>query len=71
MDDRTQRAMLDELRSAFAGGRAAAGEELLAEALGAGLAWDVVTRAVAEGVAQRYSTRLLPKEPTGGTLALA
>ncbi len=71
MDDVTQRTMLDDLLLAFASGRTAAGEELLTQALTAGLPWDVVTRVVAEGVSRRYGTRLLPEEPTGGTLALA
>ena len=71
MDDVAHRTMLHELRLAFASGRAAAGEELLAQALNSGLPWDLVTRAVAEGVAHCYGTRLLSEEETGGNLALA
>jgi hypothetical protein len=63
--------MIGELRRAFASGRSVAGEALLAEALAAGLPWDVVTRAVAEGVAHHYGTRVLSDEELGGSLVLA
>ena len=71
MDEKAQPPTIDELRRAFASGRSAAGEELLAQALDAGLPWDVVTRAVAEGVAHHYGTRRLSDEELGGTVALA
>jgi hypothetical protein len=46
--------MIDEIRSAFASGNSATGEELLLAALEAGMPWDVATRAVAEGVASHF-----------------
>jgi hypothetical protein len=49
-------ACLDAIERAFASGRSAAGEELLAAALDAGLPWEAVTRAVADGVTARYAT---------------
>ena len=51
----SQRAMVDAIRHAFAAGEAAAGEDLLAEALDAEVPWDLATRAAAEGVAHRCS----------------
>ena len=51
--------LLDQIRRAFATGRQATGEDLLTSALDAGVPWDLATRAVAEGVAHHYNTRLL------------
>jgi hypothetical protein len=61
--------MVDEIRSAFASGKSATGEELLLAALEAGMPWDVATRAVAEGVASHFA-RPLPPDPLtrGGPL---
>ena len=66
MDDNAQPAMIRELRRAFARGHSAAAEELLARALAAGHPWDVVTRAVAEGVAHHYGTSPMSDEDLGG-----
>ena len=63
--------MLEEIRGAFASGKSAEGEALLAQALEAGLPWDVVTRAVAEGVAIRFSTPLRPRPSKTRTFVLA
>lgn len=56
-------ALLDDLREAFASGDAVRGEALLAASLDADLAWDHLTRAVAEGVARRYGA-LSSRPPT-------
>lgn len=50
------RALLEELRETFASGHSALGEQLLASALDAGVPWDQATRAVAEGIAERFGT---------------
>jgi hypothetical protein len=63
--------LLEEIREAFAGGKSADGEALLAQALEAGLPWDVVTRAVAEGVAVRFSTPARPRPSKTRTFVLA
>lgn len=55
--------LLDQIRSAFATGRPATGEDLFSSALEAGVPWDLATRAVAEGVAHHYNTRLLDLQP--------
>ena len=70
LDDRSHKTLTDELRQAFASGRTAAGEQLLVQALSAGLPWDVATRAVAEGVAHCHNTRPRPDQPNT-PLALA
>ena len=54
MNDRDP-ACLGAIERAFAIGRSAAGEELLARALDAGLPWEAVTRAVADGVTAHYA----------------
>lgn len=69
-DERAQTVAVNAIRRAFASGQPAAGETLLEQALSDGVAWDVATRAVAEGVAQHYRSRN-PQEPAGGTVALA
>ena len=63
--------VLDEIRAAFASGKSADGEALLALALEAGLPWDVVTRAVADGVAVRFSTPIRPRPSKTRTFVLA
>ena len=63
--------VLDEIRAAFASGKSADGEALLARALEAGLPWDVVTRAVADGVAVRFSTPIRPRPSKTRTFVLA
>ncbi len=70
MDEMARNTIVDDLRLAFADGRSAAGEELLAQALTDGMPWDVVTRAVAEGVAHCHNARLSAEEHSG-TVALA
>jgi hypothetical protein len=69
LDEKARGAVVDELRLAFASGRPALGEELLARALSDGLPWDVVTRAVAEGVAHHYGTRLPPEKQVPDAVA--
>ena len=57
---------LNEIRAAFELGEASRGEELMHAALDAGLGWDVVTRAVAEGYAARFGRT---SQSADGTLA--
>ena len=71
MLNEAQARMIEELREAFASGRSAAGEELLARALEAGLPWDVVTRAVADGVTRRYDPRRRPEDLVERSVMLA
>lgn len=52
--------LVEQLRAAFASGRAAEGEQLLIAALDAGVPWDVASRAVAEGMAKRYGSAGAP-----------
>ena len=60
-DSGTHGGMTEAIRQAFASGRSADGEDLLAAALEAGVPWDVATRAVAEGVARRFE---MPSAPS-------
>jgi hypothetical protein len=60
-------ALIAALRSAFARGESASGEALFADALDAGVTWDVATRAVAEGFEQRFGTQQ-SRGARGGTL---
>jgi hypothetical protein len=55
--------LLDAIRQAFSSGRSAAGEELFASALDAGVPWDLATRAVAEGVTHHYRARPRDRSP--------
>ena len=63
-----QDALLHNLREAFASGDAVRGEALLAASLDTDLAWDQLTRAVAEGVARRYGppSRSVAANPAPG-----
>jgi hypothetical protein len=70
-DERAQTVAVNAIRRAFASGQPAAGEALLEQALSDGVAWDVATRAVADGVAQHYRSRNPREEQAGGTFDLA
>jgi len=70
-DGRADGRVLEEIRRAFASGKSADGEALLAQALEAGLPWDAVTRAVAEGVAVRFSPPARAGPSKTGTFVLA
>jgi hypothetical protein len=67
LDEKSPNAVAEELRLAFAAGRNVDGETLLARALEAGLPWDVLTRAVADGVARAYRARVTWAPPTAVT----
>lgn len=54
--------LIEQIRAAFASGRAAEGEHLLIMALDAGVPWDVASRAVAEGVTERYGSAGAPAD---------
>ena len=55
------RAMLSALTDAFADGDAPRGEALLTHALDAGIPWDQVTTAAANGIARRHEERARPE----------
>ena len=63
MPDRSvdHRALLHALSEAFASGDAPRGEDLLTHALDAGIPWDQVTTAAANGMARRYAARARPE----------
>ena len=69
MDGQPHSTMLLQLRRAFAEGHAAQGEHLLVSALDAGVPWDQATRAVAEGVATRYSPPAADRHAGGLSLS--
>ena len=55
------RALLSAVSEAFARGDAPRGEVLLTRALDAGIPWDQVTAAAANGTARRYERRARPE----------
>jgi hypothetical protein len=71
MDGEATQTVADELRAAFAAGRSVDGEQLLARALEAGLPWDLLTRAVADGVTRHYRSDQLPAEQLVTALTLS
>ena len=62
--------IVEQLRLAFAEGQRATGEQLFMAALDAGLAWDLATRAVAEGEASHRRSIRGVRRPSGGSLLL-
>lgn len=54
-------ALLEALTDAFASGDAPCGENLLTHALDAGIPWDHVTTAAANGMSRRYDERAGPE----------
>ena len=56
-----RRALLSAVSEAFASGDAPRGEAILTRALDAGIPWDQVTAAAAQGTARRYERRTRPE----------
>ncbi|MDP8923737.1 MAG: hypothetical protein M3O34_12760 [Chloroflexota bacterium] len=56
-----RRALLHALAAAFERGDAPRGETLLARALDAGIPWDQVTTAAADGMTRRYGGQTRPE----------